>query len=200
MALSNTRNAVNILIEIAFGFKPQELYFYKTMRKKKAAKLKEEEFWTNFFYFNIPDHINEVPSRLERANFRRYNVDDEEIGWMIEYVRSIYQLDLDETEITNAGIALLSTLDAVNELRLKNCLNIDAGCLEDLQQIKDLELLHLGGTSIGVDDLIAAPLKFKSLKILLLDDYELDEAKLQQLYISLPGGCALNINHQLYPF
>lgn len=170
------------------------------MRKKKAAKLKEDEFWSNFFYFNIPGHINEVPARLERGNFRRYQVDDEEIGWMIEYVRSIYQLDLDETEITNAGIALLSTLDAVNELRLKNCPNIDAGCLADLQQIKGLELLHLGGTSIGVDDLIAAPLKFESLKTLLLNDDELNEEKLQLLYVSLPNGCELNINHQLYPF
>ncbi len=119
---------------------------------------------------------------------------------MIEYVRSIYQLDLDGTEITNAGITLLSTLDAVNELRLKNCPNIDAGCLEDLQQIKELELLHLGGTSIGVDDLIATPLKFKSLKFLLLDDDELNDEKLQQLYVSLPVGCELNINHRVYPF
>jgi len=170
------------------------------MRKKKTAKLKEEEFWSNFFYFNIPSHINEVPARLERANFRRYHVDDEEIGWMIEYVRSIYQLDLDGTEITNAAIAMLSTLDAVNELRLKNCTNIDAGCLKDLQQIKDLELLHLGGTSIGVDELIAAPLKFKSLKFLLLDDDELNEEKLQELYVSLPVGCELNVNHKVYPF
>lgn len=170
------------------------------MRKKKAEKLKEEQFWINFFYFNLPANVNEVPAHLERANFRYYHVDDEELGWMMEYVKSIYQLDMDETGITNAGIALLAKMDHVTELRLKNCEAIDAACLNDLLQIKELELLHLGGTAITAVDLNHHPEKFSRLKTLLISMDDMDVPALEELYTSLPAGCELLVNHKAFPF
>jgi hypothetical protein len=163
------------------------------MRKKKAAKLKEEQFWANFFHFNVPAHLNEVPQHLQRANFRYYNVDDEGIAWMTEYVMSIYQLDLDETDITNIGIKELTKLDYINEIRLKNCEGVDENCLPDLLKIKGLELLHLGGTSIRAKQILEAG-NFSELKMLLIDDE--DERYLQDLAISLPKDCKLVVNRQ----
>ncbi|WP_316822183.1 hypothetical protein [Pedobacter gandavensis] len=167
------------------------------MRRKKAEKLKEEQFWNDFFFFNVPAHLNEVPLHLQRVNFRYYHADDEGIERMISAVLSIYQLDLDGTDITNEGIRLLSKLDYLTELRLKECLGIDDGCVPDLYQIKGLELLHLGGTSISPNALVAAGV-FKDLKQLFISYYAEDQKILEDLAILLPEKCKLIVNHKLY--
>lgn len=167
------------------------------MRRKKAEKLKEEQFWTDFFYFNVPAHLDAVPLHLERANFRRYHIDDEGIAKMITAVLSIFQLDLDGTDITNEAIRLLSKLEYVTELRLKNCKGIDDACVPDLYQIKGLELLHLGGTSITVPALIAGGI-FKDLKQLFIDYEAEDQQVLEDLAILLPEGCELIVNHRSF--
>lgn len=167
------------------------------MRRKKAEKLKEEQFWNDFFYFNVPAHLDAVPLHLERANFRRYHVDDEGISMMMTAVLSVYQLDLDGTDITNEAIRMLTELEYVTELRLKNCEGIDDSCVPDLYKIKGLKLLHLGGTSITVQAMIEGG-TFSHLKELFID-YEDQEIKvLQELAILLPKDCELIVNHQRF--
>lgn len=165
------------------------------MRRKKAAKLKEEQFWNDFFYFNVPAQLDAVPLHLERANFRRYHVDDEGIAMMMTAVLSIYQLDLDETDITGEAIRMLTKLDYVTELRLKNCEGIGDSCVPDLYQIKGLELLHLGGTSITVQALIEGG-TFSDLKRLFISYDDEDATILENLAILLPKDCELIVNHQ----
>ncbi|WP_316842719.1 hypothetical protein [Pedobacter gandavensis] len=167
------------------------------MRRKKAEKLKEEQFWNDFFYFNVPPHLDAVPVHLQRANFRYYHVDDEGIAKMITAVLSVYQLDLDGTDITNEAIRLLSKLEYVTELRLKECQGIDDGCVPDLYQIKGLELLHLGGTAITVPALIENG-PFKDLKQLFISDDTDDKQALEELAILLPKDCELIVNHKLF--
>lgn len=170
------------------------------MRRKKKEKLEEEKFWNDFFYFNIPAGVDEVPAHLERVNFRRYNVNDTGILRMVEYVRSIYQLDLDETDITNESIRHLSQLEKIQELRLKNCTSIDDGCLPDLYNIKGLELLHLGGTSItakGLKDIS----RLTDLRLLLISASEEETPEsLINIALSLPPGCEFLVNHKLFEY
>ena len=116
------------------------------------TRLKEEQFWNNFFYFNVPKHLDQVPQHLERVNFRIYNVDDYGLGQMVAYVQTINMLDLDGTDVTNAGIAELTKLKDIKELRLKECRFIDNGCIPDLNKLTGLTLLHLGGTSLTTAD------------------------------------------------
>lgn len=167
------------------------------MRRKKAGKLKEIQFWNDFFYFNVPKHLNAVPAHLERANFRRYHVDDEGISMMMTAVSSIFQLDLDETEITNASISKLTELDHLGELRLKNCKGIDPQCASDLYKIKGLELLHLGGTAINAEALLNAG-TFKTLKELFISSDAEEDSFLKKLALMLPEGCELIVNHQKF--
>lgn len=167
------------------------------MRRKKAEKLKEEQFWNDFFYFNVPANLDAVPLHLERANFRRYHVDDEGIGMMMTAVLSVYQLDLDETDITNEAIRMLTQLDYVTELRLKSCRGIDDACVPDLFKIKGLELLHVGDTSITAQALVEGGL-FKDLKHLFIDHYDEDRIVLKDLAVLLPKDCELIVNHRLF--
>lgn len=168
------------------------------MRKKKQARLADEAFWSNFFYFNIPDHINEIPAHVERVNFRYYSADDEGLLKMVEYVKSIGQLDLDGTDITNEGIKHLTQLENITEIRLKGCKQIDNNAMPDVCQIKGLELLHLINTAINTDGFEHIG-QLTRLKTLLLSADE-NDPKLEEIYISLAPGCKMIVNYKSYPF
>ena len=137
------------------------------------TRLKEEQFWNNFFYFNVPKHLDQVPQHLEKVTFRIYNVDDYGLGQMVAYVQTINMLDLDGTDVTNAGIAELTKLKDIKELRLKECKFIDNGCIEDLNKLTGLTLLHLGGTSLTTADALGLK-ALQNLKLLIVPsvDYE----------------------------
>ena len=102
------------------------------MRKNKKGKLEHDLFWSNFFHFNVPAHLNEVPEHMERVNFRHYHANDDDLLLMVSVVKSIYQLDLDETDITNVGINHLTQLNHLTEIRLKGCRQIDNGAMADI--------------------------------------------------------------------
>ncbi len=121
------------------------------MRKKKKQKLKEEQFWATFAFFSKPQLPDGIPVHLERVNFRIWDhVEDEQIELMIQHVQSINMLDLDETDITNDSIELLTKLSFLKELRLKGCRHIDDDAMPHINNIKGLELLHIDGTSISL--------------------------------------------------
>ena len=125
------------------------------MRKKKKQKLKEQQFWSTFAFFSTPKLQDEIPTHLERVNFRIWNsVEDDEIEMMVTHVRSINMLDLDETDITNYSIQLLAQLSFIKELRLKGCRKIDDEGIPHINNIKGLELLHIDGTSISINGVL----------------------------------------------
>jgi len=167
------------------------------MRKKKKQKLKEETFWANFCHFNLPKEQNEIPTHIKRVNFRLSGADDEDLQLMAGYIKSIEQLDLDETEITNLGLHYLTQLESIKELRLKGCQGIDDDGLPYIYQIKGLELLHLGSTSITVARLQEIN-KLPYLKTLLISANDDEEILLPQIARQLPKDCVFIVNHKDY--
>lgn len=167
------------------------------MRRKKKQRLKEEAFWATFFHINVPRHLEEVPDHLERVNFRVCGVDDEGLALMAGPVKSINQLDLDDTDITIEGLRHLARLDYIRELRLKECRRIDNEAMEVIVKIKGLELLHLGGTAINVYGLASIG-DLKELKLLLISAAGEEEKELPRIAALLPPGCELIVNHQTY--
>jgi hypothetical protein len=168
------------------------------MRRKKKAALAIQTFWANFFYFNLPKHLEEVPAHVERVNFRYYGANDYDIQYMLEKVKSVYQLDLDETEITNEGLVYLMELDNLTELRLKGCTQITDAAMEVICKFKGVELLHLIGTGIttaGFGDIG----KLNKLKRLLISA-EPSDPKLEEIFASLAPGCEFIVNYKAYPF
>jgi hypothetical protein len=168
------------------------------MRKKKKEALAVQTFWANFFYFNLPKHLEEVPAHVERVNFRYYGANDDDLFCMLEKVKSIYQLDLDETDITNEGLAYLTRLENLTELRLKGCSQITNEAMDAICQFKGLELLHLIGTGITTEgfEKIGA---LKQLKMLLISA-EPSDPKLEEIFISLTTDCEFIVNYKAYPF
>lgn len=168
------------------------------MRRKKRERIREEQFWHNFFYFNVPENVDQVPEHLNRVNFRIYNVDDYGIGQMAEYVTSINMLDLDGTDVTNEGIEILTKLKDIKELRLKECMGIDSGCVPHLNKLAGLTLLHLGGTALRAKDVLQLP-NLTQLETLLISshEYEGEEADYRAIKSMLPE-CKLLINHKFY--
>lgn len=157
------------------------------MRRKKKERLEEERFWSDFFYFNIPDNVDVVPEHVEKVNFRRYNADDRGLERMVEYVRSVGMLDLDGTDVTDAGMQHLEKLDLVRELRLKGCRDITDACVPTLNRLKGLELLHVRGTLITPQGLLGLDAQPALRMLLLAADEEKDVAVLRQLRNLLPG-------------
>jgi Leucine-rich repeat (LRR) protein len=168
------------------------------VRKKKMLRLKEEQFWNNFFYFNVPKHLEQVPEHLERVNFRIYNVDDYGLGEMVEYVKTINMLDLDGTDVTNEGIAHLTKLQELKELRLKECLGVDNRCIIHLNKLTGLTLLHLGGTAITAKDVLGLA-DLHRLKLLLISsvDYNNEVDDYKAIKALLPN-CELLVDHKAY--
>ena len=81
------------------------------------------------------------------------DLDDEGFAYLIGTVKGVNMLDLNETEITNKSIKLLTRLEYVKELGAKSC-SIDNGCMEDLNKITGLELLHVKNTAVTIDGLL----------------------------------------------
>ena len=171
------------------------------MNKKKKQKQLEKTFWSTLFGVDIPAHLNEVPAHLHQVRMRLWDkVIDEYLELMVTQVRSINMLDLDETDITNDGIAHLTKMDFIKELRLKGIREIDNDCIIHLNNIKGLELLHLRGTSITLDGILKLD-KQPGLKTLLFahDENEPEKEKMLQLRELMPD-CEFIINGKTYYF
>lgn len=130
------------------------------------------------------------------------NLDDEAFAYILTGigVKGITMLDLNETEITNQSIQLLTGLEYVKELRLKGCHRVDNGCVAYLDQIHQLEFLHLNGTGVTIDSLLQLK-SLSTLKTLLFqaNDPGSINQKMLQLRDLLPG-CEFVINSRPYSF
>jgi hypothetical protein len=128
------------------------------------------------------------------------DLDDEGFAYMLTNVKGVNMLDLNETEITNASITLLTTLEYVNELRIKGCIAIDDDCIFDLNKITSLQFLHVKNTGITIDGLLQLEALTKLTKLLFsAGDTENIEAKMLLLKNKLPD-CSFVVNSIPYIF
>ena len=130
------------------------------------------------------------------------DLDDEAFAYILTGtgVKGINMLDLNETEITNESIRMLAGLNYVKELRAKGCRRLDNGCIQYIDQIRELEFLHLNGTGVTIDGLLQLRM-LSTLKTLLFsaDDPEAIREKMEQLRNLLPG-CEFVVNSRPYEF
>ncbi len=125
------------------------------------------------------------------------DLDDEGFAYIMGPVKGVNMLDLNETEITNVSIKLLTGLQYVNELGAKGC-SIDNGCIEDLNKITSLELLHVKNTGITIDGLLQLNCLVNLKRIFFsADDIEGNKEKLLQLKAMHPA-CEFVIDGKPY--
>ena len=128
------------------------------------------------------------------------DLDDEGFAYLLTNVKGVNMLDLNETEITNTSIALLTKLEYVNELRLKGCTEIDNDCIADLNKITSLRFLHVKNTGITIDGILQLNALTKLTEILFSDE---DTAALKDKMLLLKNrlpNCNFAINSVPYIF
>jgi hypothetical protein len=128
------------------------------------------------------------------------DLDDEGLAYLLTHVKGINMLDLNETEITNTSIALLTKLEYVNELRLKGCTDIDNNCIADLNKITSLQFLHVKNTGITIDGILQLSALTKLTTILFSNDDDKDIKDKMLLLKDMLPGCSFVINSIPYIF
>ncbi|WP_462219136.1 hypothetical protein [Ferruginibacter sp.] len=128
------------------------------------------------------------------------DLDDEGLAYLLTHVKGINMLDLNETEITNASIALLTKLEYVNELRIKGCTEIDNNCIADLNKITSLQFLHLKNTGITIDGILQLIGLTKLTDILFSNDDDRDIKDKMLLLKDMLPDCNFVINSVPYIF
>lgn len=130
-------------------------------------------------------------------DFRLFeDFEDDAFAYLIEKVKGVNMLDLNETEIGNDSIALLPRLEYVKEIRAKSCKNLDDDCVPFLNQIKGLEFLHLRYTGVTIDGLLQLTEQPQLKTLMFSEDHPEDiREKLSKLRRQLPS-CELVVNGQ----
>jgi hypothetical protein len=137
----------------------------------------------------------------EHIDFRSMeDFNDEAFAFLMENVKGVNMLDVNETDITNESITLLTGLEYVKELRAKECRHLDNDCVDDLNKLTSLVFLHLKSTNITVDGLLRLK-NLPDLKTLMFsaDDVAGIKEQLLQLKTMLPH-CEIVINSKPYYF
>ena len=165
------------------------------MGKKEVAKAKKE----------LERRFGKLHESLagyhDHMDFRSLDdFDDNAFAWLMQNVKGVNMLDLNETDISNKSISLLSHLEYVKELRAKECHNLNNDCVDDLNKLTSLVFLHVKSTNITIDGLLKLK-DLSHLKTLMFsaDDTVSIKEKLLQLKTMLPG-CELVIDSKRYYF
>lgn len=138
---------------------------------------------------------------VDHMDFRALpELSDDGLANYLKGVCGINMLDLNETEITNESITLLSKLEYVYELRMKDCVEVDNNCIEDLNKITSLRFLYIKDTKITIDGLLQLKNLTNLTKLLFSDDktYGFEE-KMLALKQILPN-CDFVVNTVPYIF
>lgn len=160
-------------------------------------KNKNEKYWKRRF----GNLAGKIEPYYHHFDCRRIdNLDDEGFAYLISEVKGINMLDLNETDITNQSIKLLTKLEYVKELRAKGIHALTDDCIEDLDKINGLEFLHVKNTGITIDGLLKLNGQ-QQLKTILFsaDDVEAIKDKMLQLKTMHPG-CEFIIDGKVYYF
>ena len=158
---------------------------------------RNKKYWKRRFG-SPAENIHEYYHHLDLR--RVDDLDDEGLVYLLTNVKGVNMLDLNETEITNESIKLLTKLEYVKELGLKGCHKIDDGCVDHLNKIKSLEFLHLKNTAVTIDGLLKLTSLTNLKKILFsADDVVAIKEKMLQLKTMLTA-CDFVINSKPYYF
>jgi hypothetical protein len=159
--------------------------------KKKEKELKRR-------YGKLAEGMEAYYDHLDLRFFSE--MEDDGFAYIMTRVKGVNMLDLNETLIGNESIALLTKLDTVKELRLKGCHLVDDECIPHLNQLTQLEFLHLNHTGVTLDGLLrlTALTRLRTLLFSVADESGIGE-KMNQLRLNLPS-CAFVVNSRPYQY
>jgi hypothetical protein len=156
----------------------------------------EKKFWQRHYRI---EKSADIPQEMNAVLSIDSDLDDDYIFHVTSRVPIIRAFDLENTDITDEGIKLISKVKHVEKLELKDSRKITKDCLQYINHLKELTILNLMKTSITPDDVLVLK-DLQNLKELYLSSDE-DETyyseKANQLKEVLPD-CEIYINYELY--
>jgi hypothetical protein len=158
---------------------------------RKSKRLKEEKELKRR-YGKLAESMEPYYHHLDLRMFD--DLTDEAFAYIMTNVKGVNMLDLNETQISNESIKLLTRLEYVNELRAKGCGELDNGCIKYLDQLTSLSFLHVKSTAVTIDGLLQLS-HLTKLKELMFSAEETGnmQDKMLQLKKQLPG-CSFTVN------
>jgi Leucine-rich repeat (LRR) protein len=162
-------------------------------------KGREKVFWWHFGH--ITDSKN-IPTELPGFTSIDSEDDDEYLAMLLAKVSVIRYIYLKETNVTDEGVKLISSVKQLKHLTLMKHENITKECLSYLNKLTSLEYLDIWKTKIRLEDLSVLT-DLKNLRELYIspndEEDESDKETILEKIIkaeeTLPG-CAIHTYYQ----
>ncbi|NCP91291.1 MAG: hypothetical protein GW827_13895 [Flavobacteriales bacterium] len=154
----------------------------------------EKKFWQR--YYRI-EKLADISSEMKGIVSIDSDLDDDYLFYLTSRVPIIRAFDLENTNITDEGIKLISKVKHVEKLELKDSRQITKNCLPYINTLKELVLLNLMKTSITLNDVMLLN-ELHNLKELYIssdkdEDYHFE--KIMQIKDILPN-CIVYVNYE----
>lgn len=111
---------------------------------------KELAFWRRHYRI---EKAKDIPAEMPGIISIDDDFGDEHLFYITSRVPIIHSFDLENSDITDEGVRLISTLAAVKKLELKNSRKLTAASIQYIVKLKDLEVLNLMNMNASIDDL-----------------------------------------------
>lgn len=162
-------------------------YFWHMAKISKRTKWRFEKL------------ANSMEAYYHQLDLRSWDeFDDEAFEFIMQKVKGVNMLDLNELDISNASIALLPRLEYVKELRIKGCRMIDNRAIPFIREIRQLEFLHAKGTGITIEGLLQIGPSDKFKEILFSAEEGIDISEKMSALIKAMPFCKFVINGTVY--
>ena len=134
-----------------------------------------------------------------QLDFRKFDdFGDEAFAYLVKNVKGVDMLDLNETEITNDSIELMTRMEYVKELRIKGCRQVNDDAIVFINKINGLEFLHAKGTGITINGLLRLSPDDTLKEILFSHESGEDIAEKMAMLLKKMPGCQFVVNGNPY--
>ena len=156
----------------------------------------EKKFWQRHYRI---EKLADIPHEMKGIVSIDSDLDDDFLFYVTSRVPIIRAFDLENTDITDEGVKLISIVKHVEKLELKSSKQITKACLTYINNLRELKLLNLMKTNISLNDITILK-DLPNLEELYMSSEESDEYNLEkviQLKEILPN-CRVFINYNSY--
>ena len=156
----------------------------------------EKKFWQRHYRI---EKLANIPHEMKGIVSIDSDLDDDFLFYVTSRVPIIRAFDLENTDITDEGVKLISIVKHVEKLELKSSKQITKACLTYINNLRELKLLNLMKTNISLNDITILK-DLPNLEELYMSSEESDEFNFErviQLKETLPN-CKVFINYNSY--
>ena len=148
----------------------------------------EKQFWRSYF----DTTPSKAPTECDHINFTlEERLEDQDMLWLTERLKSVRRLDLKETDITDKGIQYLSRLIDIRQLNLKGTY-VTEKCIPHVLKMSNLEYLYFNEYPIPLKEIKNLKKLAKLTELFFHVDESAEEHAIMELHVEWPK-CKIHI-------